>query len=155
MISTTISVSYGQVRDDVILTTGYVGAAAQETGGNASRVFASEYDNLLFDRLWSETAEAVADGVKEFQDGLMTAKEEEDGEFYCRIPLSLPSNWNVNYEAQMLSSARSLFANTILSRWFGVSKKDEAEYYAGLAAKSGQELKKCIYARRKPKLCDC
>lgn len=154
MISKTISVCYEDVRDAVILNTNYVGAVVQQDGGTATRMFATEYDNDLFDRLWTETAEAVADGVKEFQDGLMSAKAAVGNSHYCQIPLSLPSNWNTNYETQMQASAKSVFVNTVTSRWFGIAKKDETGYYDSLSVKSGQELKSCIYARKKPRLCD-
>ena len=142
------------VYDEVAKLTGYVGAKTIEDTGKAyDRVFTTDDDRLMLERFWREAVGAITDEIKRFITNVSTQANAQtvDISEVWTANLEMPSNFDNNLIDSINDSLFSYAVNSIVSKWFAITNKEEADMYSGMAVNCGNEAKSKLYYRKKPK----
>lgn len=149
-----LSIKKANVYDEVAKFTGYVGAKnIEDTGKAYDRVFTTDDDRLMLERFWKEAVGAVTDEVKRF---IVTVSNQANSQIVdisevWTVTLDMPSNFDSNLVDSINDSLFSYAVNSIVSKWFAITNKEEADLYSGMATNCGNEAKSKLYYRKKPK----
>lgn len=149
-----LNIKKANVYDEVAKLTGYVGAKTIEDIGKAyNRVFTTDDDRLMLERFWREAVGAITDEIKRFITNVSTQANSQtvDISEVWTANLEMPSNFDDNLIDSINDSLFSYAVNSIVSKWFSITNKDEAEMYSGMAVNCGNEAKSKLYYRKKPK----
>lgn len=149
-----LSIKKANVYDEVAKLTGYVGAKnIEDTGKAYDRVFTTDDDRLMLERFWREAVGAITDEVKRF---IITVSNQVNSQYVdisevWTATLEMPSNFDSNLVDSINDSLFSCVVNSIASKWFAITNKEEADMYSGMAINCGNEAKSKLYYRKKPK----
>ncbi|MDD3037142.1 hypothetical protein [Bacteroides sp.] len=149
-----LTIKKANVYDEVAKLTGYVGAKTIEDTGKAyDRVFTTDDDRLMLERFWREAIGAITDEVKRFISTVSTSSNSQsiDISEVWTVTLDMPSNFDNNLTVSINDSIFSYAVNSIASKWFAITNKEEEEKYNTMAVASGNETKSKLYYRKKPK----
>lgn len=149
-----LTIKKAVVYDEVAKLTGYVGAKTIEDSGKAyDRVFTTDDDRLMLERFWREAIGAITDEVKRFIATVSSPSNSQSVDIteVWEAILNMPSSFDDNLAGSINSSLLSYAVNSIASKWFAITNKEEAERYSALAIASGNETKSKLYYRKKPK----
>ena len=147
-----LNIKKAYVYDEVAKLTGYVGAKTIEDTGKAyDRVFTTDDDRLMLERFWREAVGAITDEIKRFITNVSTQANAQtvDISEVWTANLEMPSNFDNNLIDSINDSLFSYAVNSIVSKWFAITNKEEADMYSGMAVNCGNEAK--LYYRKKPK----
>lgn len=149
-----LSIKKANVYDEVAKLTGYVGAKTVEDTGKAyDRVFTTDDDRLMLERFWREAIGAITDEIKRFITTVSTQDNSQIvdiGEVWT-TELDMPSNFDENLVDSINDSLFSYAVNSIVSKWFAITNKEESELYSAMAINCGNEAKSKLYYRKKPR----
>ena len=149
-----LSITKAKVFDEVAKLTGYVCAKnIEDTGKAYDRVFTTDDDRLMLERFWREAVGAITDEVKRF---IITVSNQVNSQYVdisevWTATLEMPSNFDSNLVDSINDSLFSCVVNSIASKWFAITNKEEADMYSGMAINCGNEAKSKLYYRKKPK----
>ena len=149
-----LNIKKAYVYDEVAKLTGYVGAKTIEDTGKAyDRVFTTDVDRLMLERFWREAVGAITDEIKRFITNVSTQANAQtvDISEVWTANLEMPSNFDNNLIDSINDSLFSYAVNSIVSKWFAITNKEEADMYSGMAVNCGNEAKSKLYYRKKPK----
>lgn len=149
-----LNIKKANVYDEVAKLTGYVGAKTIEDTGKAyDRVFTTDDDRLMLERFWREAVGAITDEIKRFITNVSTQANSQtvDISEVWTANLEMPSNFDNNLIDSINDSLFSYAVNSIVSKWFAITNKEEADMYSGMAVNCGNEAKSKLYYRKKPK----
>lgn len=149
-----LNIKKANVYDEVAKLTGYVGAKTIEDTGKAyDRVFTTDDDRLMLERFWREAVGAITDEIKRFITNVSTQANAQtvDISEVWTANLEMPSNFDNNLIDSINDSLFSYAVNSIVSKWFAITNKEEANMYSGMAVNCGNEAKSKLYYRKKPK----
>lgn len=149
-----LNIKKAYVYDEVAKLTGYVGAKTIEDTGKAyDRVFTTDDDRLMLERFWREAVGAITDEIKRFITNVSTQDNAQtvDISEVWTANLEMPSNFDNNLIDSINDSLFSYAVNSIVSKWFAITNKEEADMYSGMAVNCGNEAKSKLYYRKKPK----
>lgn len=149
-----LNIKKANVYDEVAKLTGYVGAKTIEDTGKAyDRVFTTDDDRLMLERFWREAVGAITDEIKRFITNVSTQANSQtvDISEVWTANLEMPSNFDNNLIDSINDSLFSYAVNSIVSKWFAITNKEESEMYSGMATNCGNEAKSKLYYRKKPK----
>lgn len=149
-----LNIKKANVYDEVAKLTGYVGAKTIEDTGKAyDRVFTTDDDRLMLERFWREAIGAITDEIKRFMTNVSTQANSQtvDISEVWTANLEMPSNFDNNLIDSINDSLFSYAVNSIVSKWFSITNKEEADMYSGMAVNCGNEAKSKLYYRKKPK----
>lgn len=149
-----LNIKKAYVYDEVAKLTGYVGAKTIEDTGKAyDRVFTTDDDRLMLERFWREAVGAITDEIKRFITNVSTQANAQtvDVSEVWTANLEMPSNFDNNLIDSINDSLFSYAVNSIVSKWFAITNKEEADMYSGMAVNCGNEAKSKLYYRKKPK----
>ena len=149
-----LNIKKAYVYDEVAKLTGYVGAKTIEDTGKAyDRVFTTDDDRLMLERFWREAVGAITDEIKRFITNVSTQANAQtvDISEVWTANLEMPGNFDNNLIDSINDSLFSYAVNSIVSKWFAITNKEEADMYSGMAVNCGNEAKSKLYYRKKPK----
>lgn len=157
MKNITLTVNKAYVYDEVAKTTAYAGAKMMaEDVAAYERIFTTDEDRLLLERFWVETCNVVTNYLKPF---LVTLGAQPVGHGVdltrnYSAGLELSESFNESLTESINTSLFSFFVSLIVSKWFAVANKPEAESYAVGAAAIMDDVMKMIYYRKRPMRAD-
>lgn len=99
-------------------------------------------------RAFSEVKTELAEYLSE--SGLTTDNKLIDGSTDLTLTLSMPSNFNEAATTGIAESVHDYIRNTAVSDWYLVTNKGDAADYAGLAARSLENIRKSVSKRSRP-----
>lgn len=143
MTNITLTADKAKVYEEVAKTTSYTGAKMGEEGAY-DRIFTTDEDGDMLDRFWDESRNAVEGNLRRF-----ITSATEDGGIYT-VSLSLPSSFNTALTDGMNKSLFSFLVAGIISRWYTIANKDEAEGYATAATAHMDDILSKAYFRQQP-----
>lgn len=150
----TIIIKKAAIYDEVAKLTGYVGAKTIEESGKAyDRVFTTDDDRLMLERFWREAIGSITDEIKKFIITVSSPVNSQsiDVTEVWKAELSMPSNFDNNLTESINDSLLSYSVNSIASKWFAITNKEESDKYSAMAVIAGNETKSKLYYRKKPK----
>lgn len=148
-IEITLIVNKPEVYEEVAKTTAY-------TGGRMSglpdadtrvfdRVFTTDADQEMLERFWDEAASGATEQLKPFLHFDNSTSTEYE------VVLEVSSSYDDTLTGSVQKSLFSYFVAMILSKWFRIANKQEAEIYGNDAVGAIDDVMKKIYYRKKPK----
>ena len=148
-----LTIKKAAIYDEVAKLTGYVGAKTIEDTGKAyDRVFTTDDDRFMLERFWREAVGSITDEVKRFIVSVSTPANSQlvDITEVWTATLDMPSNFDSNLTESINDSLLSYSVNSIASKWFAITNKEESDKYNGMAFLAGNEVKSKLYYRKKP-----
>ena len=143
-----LSVSKGDVWDEVAKTTAYLGdkLVVAEGGDDAyDRVLLTDANREDLQRFWEE---AVAHANVRLRELLLRA-EAPSGDYV--VVLDVSDAYERALDVSVLSLLRSYFVLAIVARWCGFADRDDAEGFAGEAEALLEDVRRKLYTRRRPR----
>jgi len=118
------------VYEEVAKTTAYTGAKKVDDEASYDRVFVADADRLMLERYWRETCNAVTDALKEFvvavsEQSTISSKIDLDNNY--EIELSLSDLYNQALTSSIRESLFSCFVESVISKWYAITNKEEAQ----------------------------
>lgn len=153
MNSISLSVNKANVYDEVAKTTSYAGQKLMDGDATAyERIFTTDEDRLLLERFWVETCNAVTEQLKPFITSI-DAQPISHGIDLTRnynVTLELSSAFDVSLTETIETSLFSFFVASIVSKWYALANKGEAEAMIAEAVGIMNSVQKMIYHRKRP-----
>lgn len=154
-VKISLTVNKALVYDEVAKVTAYTGAkeVTDEDASAYNRIFTTEADKIALETFWSETTNAATDLFKEFIESVSTHAPSNGiniSQDY-KVSLMLSSSFDPLLKESIESSLFSFFVDTIVSKWFKYTNKDDIEDYQKTAASMLLDVREKIYYRKKPK----
>lgn len=150
----TLNIKKAAVYNEVAKTTSYVGLKLMDEDSKTyERVFTTDDDRDMLERFWRETCSSATDEFKQFIISVSNPENSQvidDTEIYT-VEMSMPSSFDVKLVMSVEQSLMSYFVNSITAKWFCISNRKDAEYYQQEAVASGDEVRRKIFFRKKPK----
>jgi hypothetical protein len=153
MKNVTLIVNKAYVYDEVAKTTSYAGAKMMAEDSTAyDRIFTTDEDRLLLERFWNETCNMVTNRLKPFiisidsqpiSHGIDLSRD-------YKVELGLSSSYDDVLTEAINTSLFNFFVAMIVSKWFIVANKAEAESYAVGSAGIMEDVMRKIYYKKKP-----
>lgn len=144
MIEIVLTADKQQIYEDVARTTGYAGAKMVGDNDAYERMFTTEADREMLERFWTEACNGVTELLKPF----ITRLSEENGKYDVQLELS--TMFDAQLKESIEKSMRSYMVLGIVSKWFVLTDKQEAESYGAQAMAMLADMKRKLYYRRKP-----
>ena len=149
-----ITINKSYVYDEVAKTTSYVGAKMMaEDSGAYKRIFTTDDDRMMLERFWAEACSATTEQLKQFIVKVSSHPEShgvELGNNYV-AELEMSSSFDTSLTDSIQSSLFSFFVSYIVSKWYKVTNKTEADSYALEATNMMDDVMRKIYHRKKPR----
>lgn len=131
------------VYDEVAKTTSYAGAKMVGDESAYERIFTTDEDREMLERFWNEAASGAIDSLKPYVDAWSNGDDFE-------VDLRLSSGFDINLEDSIRCSLFSYFVAMIVSKWFKITNKAEAESYGVEAEGAMKDVMSKIHHRRRP-----
>ena len=153
MIEVKLKICKRDVYEEVAKTTAYTGAKKVEDEASYDRIFVTDADRLMLERFWREACNAVTDQLKEF---IVTVSEQStisnmiDINNNYEAELSLSNLYDESLTGSIQNSLFSFFVETIISKWYTITNKEEAQVAAANAVGMLNDAVHKIYHRKKP-----
>ncbi len=145
MNDVTLTITKTAVYNEVAKTTSYGGKKAQDDGSAYERVRTTPEDEELLLRFWDEACDMIISVVRPF---LVSVNYSND----FSLSLSLPARYDTALNDSLQASMASFIVNTIISMWYEIANKEEAQKYADMAQGLVAKINSTIYYRKKPRL---
>lgn len=140
----TLSISQSEVFKEVEQTTNYTGAKMDGDENAYDRIRTVDEDKTELQRFWDESRAEIAQTFIR-----MLVSETMDGDNY-----TLVLNVSVAFDKALLPGMQlglfSYFVQSITSKWYVYSNKQEAPGYASVAKNSLNEVKEKAFFKKKP-----
>ena len=154
MTDTILTVTKTRVYEEVDKTTSYTGVKIDEATVPSQkdeaeavsaykRIRASEHDQAMLDRFFTEAANMATNRMKDFVKSIVLTNG-------YSVTLNMSNRWDSSLQPSMQESLFSYFVSFILSRWFKMANKEEAETYMADATAMLDHVMRKIYFRSKP-----
>lgn len=143
MVQITIKIEKDAVYNEVAKTTSYTGSKKIGDEGAYERIFTTDEDQEMLARFWNETVSGAIEQFKSF------IGEWSNSDSFT-VQLTLSNRFDTNLKDSIQSSLFSHFVAMIISKWFRMANKEEAEEYGIEAAGAMDDVMKKIYYRKKP-----
>lgn len=153
MKNVTLTVNKAYVYDEVAKTTAYAGAKMMVEDTTAyERIFTTDEDRLLLERFWNETCNVATNRLKPFITSIDSQPVSHgiDLSRDYNAKLELSSSYDEALTEAINTSLFNFFVAMIVSKWFIVANKNEAESYATGAAGIMEDIMRKIYYKKKP-----
>lgn len=131
------------VYNEVAKTTSYTGAKMVGDDDAYLRIFTTDEDQEMLERFWDEASSGAVEQFKPF------IGQCSNGDIFT-VQLVLSSSFDTNLKDSIQSSLFSYFVAMIVSKWFKMANKSEAEGYGMEAVGAMDDVMKKIYYRKKP-----
>lgn len=154
MENVTLEVNKSYVYDEVAKTTAYVGSKMLVEDANAyDRIFTTDEDRLLLERFWVETCNVATNQFKPFLVSLNPQPISHGIELEKNYvaSLELPSNFDSSLQEVISTSLFSFFVASIVSKWFTITDKPDAERYTAEAVSIMDDIMRMLFHRKRPK----
>ena len=149
-----MTVNKTSVYDEVDKTTSYTGVKIDEATVPSQkddaeavsaykRIRASEHDQAMLERFFSEAANMATNRMKDFVKSIVLTNG-------YSVVLTMSSRWDSSLQPSMQDSLFSYFVSFVLARWFKLANKDEADTYMADANAMLEDVMRKIYFRSKP-----
>lgn len=138
-----LAVNKQAVYEEVAKTTSYAGAKMEGDESAYERIFTTDEDQEMLERFWNEAASGAVDQLKPF----IARCSNEEG---FAVELELSSGFDTSLRDSIESSLFSYFVTMIVSKWFKMANKAEAESYGVDAVGAMDDVMKKIYHRKRP-----
>lgn len=152
MTTIELQVSKSKVYAEVDKTASYVGHKMISEDDAYSRIMTVDEDRQMLERFWVETCDAATDALRHHL--LQTDQQEHhhgaDMSQDYDILLEMPLGFNDALVPSMENNLFSYFVGSILSKWFIITNKEEAESYATMATGLLNGIVQMTYQRRRP-----
>ncbi len=153
MIEVRFKICKRDVYEEVAKTTAYTGAKKEDDAASYERMFATDADRLMLERFWREACNAVTDLLKDFitkvnRQPAISSMIDLDNNY--EVELSLSNLYDESLTDSIQNSLFSFFVESILSKWYTITNKDEAEAAAANAVGMLNDAAHKIYHRKKP-----
>ena len=149
----TITINKLNVYDEVAKTSGYTGEMKQGDETAYERIFATDDDRLMLERFWLEACAMVTDQLKPFVTQVSTLQESQSVDLSANYTVSLALS--TSFESKLSNSIRTslydFFVSYIVSKWFRITNREEAESYAVDSAAMLESAMRKVYFKRKPR----
>ena len=141
------------VYEEVAKASSYAGVKQVGQEGSYERIWVKDSDRTALERLWDEACQTVTERLKEFvveanTDKLDAVNVEPEGSYILKLDVSQSYCEALNDSVQR--TLTEFVTNTILSKWYMVANKDDAEGYATLAADMMERARRMLYDKRRP-----
>lgn len=150
MTTIEITVSKSKVLTEVAKTTAYVG---KKMGDDAySRISTTDEDNIMLERFWVEACEMANSGLRHYISYAEPQEMSHGADLtkdYC-ILLRMPIGYEDALTVTVNNLMFSFFVNSILSKWFMLSNKDESAAYSTAAEGTLSQVVQLTYQRKRP-----
>lgn len=162
-VSETITVSKGDVYDEVAKTTSYIGVKHQGSGDEGSidhyeQVFTTDADRLMLERFFNEASLLATDRMKEWSNTVTnsathaTSVNESVG---YTIVLAMPTNYSPQLKGSAELSLFNFFVSYIVSKWCQLSSPADSESYGAAASAMLEDMEKKLRNRERPTRPSC
>lgn len=159
MKEVTFNVVKADVYEEVAKYSSYEGSKDPDESAY-KRVFTTEADQRMLERFWSEAVNIATDRLKPFivsfgsnEESEGESNEEETNEEETQdyiVNLELSSSYDANLSESAQESLFNFFVLLIVSRWYKIANKKEAENYAKEAATLLDDVMRKVYYKKKP-----
>lgn len=142
------------VYDEVAKTTSYTGAKMVGDDGAYERIATTDEDLEMLERFWNEAASGALDQLKPYMVSCVNGDSFD-------VKLRMSEGFDINLSDSIQTSLFSYFVAMIVSKWFKMANKPEAEGYGVEAAGAMDDAMNKICHRKKPvrarksKCCGC
>lgn len=153
-ITVNIKISKAQVLEEVAKTTAYIGSKSisAEDPGAYSRVSTTTANQEQLDRYWmsacTEASHAMRGWVSQVNKHLLTGRVDMSRDY--EVTLHMPENWHTALIDPLKEALMNYLVNAIVSHWLMVTKKEDAQAYAILAADALRKVKEILLTRKRP-----
>lgn len=152
MINITLRVSKLDVYNEVAQTTSYTGMKMKGDETAYVRIFTTDDDRSQLERFWTEACNAATDELKKFV--VQVSNNASGGPIDLsrdyEVQLELSASYDEHLTESINASLYSFFVAAIVSKWFRLANKGEAEAYATDALRMMNDVMRKIYFRKKP-----
>lgn len=139
----TITITKATVLDDVGRLTHYEGNKSDGNGEAFERISTKETDADMLEQFWKAACESVTEAVKRFITSLTTTTN------YVAT-LEVSSSYDTTLTASIQTNLQNCVTFNIVSQWYKLTNKSEAEDYALQAAAQLNEAMSKIFYKKKP-----
>ena len=161
--SVTITVSKGDVYDEVAKTTSYIGVKHQGSGDEGSidhyeQVFTTDADMLMLERFFNEASLLATDRIKEWSHVITnsaTHATSVDNSVGYSMQLNMPTNYSSQLKGSAGLSLFNFFVSYIVSKWCQLSSPADSESYGAAASAMLEDMEKKLRNRERPTRPDC
>lgn len=149
----TFTVNKANVYNEVAKTTSYAGKKLMDADEQAyKRIFATDEDEEMLESFWLEACNAVTDEMKPFLNTVSQLQESHGVDLAENfvLTLDLSSAFDTTLTQSINTSLFRFFVAYIVSKWFRLSNKPEAESYGADATAMMEDVSKKVWYRKKP-----
>ena len=133
-----------EVYNEVAKTTSYTGAKMEGDEGAYDRIFTTDEDKTMLERFWNESKNMVVASLKK---QLRTEREINDE---YTLELEVSTSFDDSLKESIQRSLFSFFVMNIVSKWYVLTNKKEAEAYATSAATNMEDVMRKVFYKKKP-----
>lgn len=144
MITIALSVDKKAVYEEAAKTTDFNGSK-NDSDGRREKVLITDYDAVMLDRFWAESASAVNDKIKSF---IQTVSDSGDDRYTATLEMS--GSFDTTLVPSINTSLFSFFVASVISKWMAFSDKGDAESYGLTAAAMLTDVMRKLYHKKKP-----
>lgn len=152
MKTITLTVSKEDVYNEVAKTTAYIGMKMQGDDDAYERIFTTEGDRDMLERMWVEACNTATDALKQFATSVSghetssTAKTDDD---YV-VTLGVSSRYDDTLTQGIEAGLANFFVAALVSKWCTLTDKGEAASYGTDAQALLSDVVGKIYHKRRP-----
>ena len=152
MIEVSLKVKKRDVYEEIEKITEYTGAKKEGEEGSYNRIRVTRQDYLALERFWREACDDATSSMtpylKSVSDNPVTTGVNLDNDY--EVILNMSSVFDNNLEKSISDSLFSYFVNSIISNWYKLTNKDEAETAAAEAVSMLADVMRKIVYKKAP-----
>ena len=145
MDSITITITSADILKEVGRLTHFAGIKSEKETGDFERISATDSDNDMLIQFWTSACETLTDKFKN------NIKSVTSNSTQYVIVVTPSAAFDTSLQSSMIENMKKFVILHMASRWFMLSKKDDAEEYEKNADKQLAEAMKKWYHKVKPK----
>lgn len=142
-MNVTLNIGRTSVLDSVAMATSYTGKKMTDDEGAYERMFTTDSDRELLADYWGEAADIATEQLMPFSPVLAS------GDNY-NVTLTVSASWDSNLQGSCQNGLKAYFVAYILSRWYRLTNKNEAEQYGAEADAKLEDVMRKLYYKKKP-----
>lgn len=139
-----VTILKADVMPEVYKITGYTAKDTEQEKIDSDKISATEDELSLLETYYNESLTSLNETLSHY--GYIGT----DDALKCVFELTLPSNWDSNYETALQKNMNQYIVFKICQMWFNISKKNEVEYYAASCESLRMKIVKILNERVKP-----
>lgn len=144
MTDVNISILKATVLDEVGRLTNYAGSKMDGDEGAYERVSTTGSDKDMLGQFWQSGCDGVTEALKRFIKTPSTATDR------YAVTLELSGSYDTSLTASLQANLQSYLTLYIVSRWYKLTNKGDAESYATEAAVQLDEAMSKVFYKKKP-----